>query len=132
MDKRRIIIVLYLLWSIYSIGFGLSSIILSIWALKGILNYGSFVWIEPNTFIVVFEITSLSISFVWVFVTGILWCFLLISEFKKDREKNRRLWCTKCDVDMIKKGIALDCPEDGVFYECPSCKYRIVIFKKRG
>ena len=87
MDKRRIIIVLYLLWSIYSIGFGLSSIIHNIWALKGILSYGSYVWLEPNVFTAIFEITSLSISFVWVFVTGILWCFLLITEFKKDREK---------------------------------------------
>ena len=56
----------------------------------------------------------------------------LISEFKKEREEKPRLWCTKCDVDLIKKGIALDCPEDGIFYECPSCNYRIVSFKKRG
>ena len=56
----------------------------------------------------------------------------LISEFKKEPEKNWRLWCTKCDVNLIKKGIALDCPADGVFYECPSCNYRIVSFKKRG
>ena len=41
-----------------------------------------------------------------------------------------RLWCTKCDVNMIKKGIALDCPEDGIFYQCPSCNYRIVVFKE--
>jgi len=47
-------------------------------------------------------------------------------------ENWRRLWCTKCDVDLIKKGIALDCPEDGIFYECPSCNYRVVIFKKGG
>ena len=56
----------------------------------------------------------------------------LISEFKKEPEEKRRLWCTKCDVDMVKKGIALDCPEDGVFYQCPSCNNRIVILKKRG
>ena len=130
MDKRRIIIVLYLLWSIYSIGFGLSLIIHGIWALKAILIYGSCVWIEPNVFIAVFEIISLSVSFVWVFVTGILWCLLLISEFKKEWEEKLRLWCTKCDIDLIKKGIALDCPEDGIFYKCPSCNYRIVSFKK--
>jgi len=51
------------------------------------------------------------------------------SEFKKEREEKLGLWCTKCDVDLIKKGIALDCPEDGIFYECPSCNYRVVIFK---
>ena len=126
----RKIIVLYLLWSMYSIGFGLSSIIHNIWALKAILIYGSCVWIEPNIFIAVSEIISLSVYFVWVFVTGILWCFLLISEFKKEREEKLRIWCTECDVDMVKKGIALDCPKDGLFYECPSCNYRIVIFKK--
>lgn len=54
----------------------------------------------------------------------------LISEFKKEREKSWRLWCTKCDINLIKKGTALDCPEDGIFYECPSCNYRVVIFKK--
>ena len=48
------------------------------------------------------------------------------------RKENLRFWCTKCDVNLIKKGIALDCPADGVFYECPSCNYRIVSFKKRG
>jgi hypothetical protein len=54
----------------------------------------------------------------------------LISEFKKEREEELRLWCAKCDIALVKKGIALDCPEDGVFYECPSCNYRIVSFKK--
>lgn len=49
---------------------------------------------------------------------------------QEDAEEKLRLWCTKCDVDMIKKGIALDCPRDGIFYECPSCNYKIVIFKK--
>ena len=43
-----------------------------------------------------------------------------------------RIWCTKCDVDMIEKGIALDCPIDGIFYICPSCNYRIVYFPKNN
>ena len=55
-----------------------------------------------------------------------------IESSTKNREEKLRLWCTKCDVDLIDKGIALDCPNDGVFYECPSCNYKIVIFKKRG
>jgi len=38
------------------------------------------------------------------------------------------IWCTKCDVDMIEKGIAMDCPVDGTFYACPICSYRIVVF----
>ena len=49
---------------------------------------------------------------------------------EEKRLEKLRLWCTKCDIDLIKKGIALDCPEDGIFYECPSCNYRIVSFKK--
>ncbi|MBA7467110.1 hypothetical protein ES707_02306 [subsurface metagenome] len=59
-------------------------------------------------------------------------CEWYIEPKKVEREENPRLWCTKCDVDMVKKGIALDCPEDGLFYQCLSCNYRIVIFKKRG
>ena len=39
-----------------------------------------------------------------------------------------RIWCTKCDVDMIEKGIAIDCPDNGIFYICPNCNYRIVVF----
>jgi len=41
-----------------------------------------------------------------------------------------RIWCTKCDVDMIEKGIALDYPIDGTCYVCPCCNHRIVIFIK--
>jgi len=40
-----------------------------------------------------------------------------------------RVYCTKCDVDMKNSGIALDCPSDGVFYICPKCQIRIVIYK---
>lgn len=56
------------------------------------------------------------------------------SDIKDDKvmSTEMRIWCTKCDIDLVKKGIALDCPGDGVFYQCPSCNYRIVIFKKRG
>lgn len=43
---------------------------------------------------------------------------------------NVRSWCIKCDIDMIDKGIALDYPADGVFYECPTCNYKIVILPK--
>lgn len=59
--------------------------------------------------------------------------FSQIDGFKDDKvmSMEMRMWCTKCDVDMVKKGIALDCPEDGIFYQCPSCNNRIVIFKKR-
>ena len=46
----------------------------------------------------------------------------------KDIEEKLRIWCTKCDVDMVDKGIALDCPNDGTFYVCPTCNYRIVVF----
>ena len=53
-----------------------------------------------------------------------------IESSMKNKEEKLRLWCTKCDADLIKKGIAIDCPEDGIFYECPSCNYRIVSFKK--
>ena len=48
----------------------------------------------------------------------------------KDTEEKLRIWCTKCDVDMVESGIALDCPRDGIFYVCPSCNCRIVLFKK--
>jgi len=44
--------------------------------------------------------------------------------------KDARFWCTKCDIELENKGIALDCPEDGTFYVCPKCNYRIVILKK--
>jgi len=59
--------------------------------------------------------------------------FSKYSDIKDEKEMSMemRIWCTKCDVDMVKKGIALDCPEDGLLYECPSCNYRIVSFKKR-
>ena len=43
----------------------------------------------------------------------------------KNKEESK-IWCTKCDIELKNKGIALDCPEDGIFYECPSCNYRIV------
>lgn len=46
----------------------------------------------------------------------------------KSRKEKLRLWCTKCDVDMVDKGFALDCPEDGTFYICPTCNRRIVVF----
>lgn len=57
--------------------------------------------------------------------------FSQLSEIK-DIEEKLRIWCTKCDVNLIKKGIALDCPRDGVFYICPSCNYRIVVFENEG
>ena len=41
-----------------------------------------------------------------------------------------RIWCCNCDVDMQNKGIALDCPIDGVFYICPECNVRIVVFEE--
>jgi len=47
----------------------------------------------------------------------------------------KRIWCTHCDEDMEDKGVALDSPEDGRYYECPICKFRIVVFgdkKKRS
>ena len=44
--------------------------------------------------------------------------------------KEAKFWCTKCDIKLENKGIALDCPEDGTFYECPKCNCRIVIIKK--
>ncbi len=47
----------------------------------------------------------------------------------KENFQKPRVWCTKCDIDLENKGIALDCPEDGIFYECPKCNYRIVIFR---
>ena len=56
--------------------------------------------------------------------------FSQLSEIK-DIEEKLRIWCTECDVDMVDKGIALDCPEDGTFYVCPTCNHRIVIFKDR-
>lgn len=39
-----------------------------------------------------------------------------------------KVWCTQCDCDMLNKGVAMDCPADGVFFECPDCKHRIVVF----
>ena len=39
-----------------------------------------------------------------------------------------RAWCTQCDIDMEKSGLAMDCPSDGNFYICPECHHRIVIF----
>ncbi len=47
---------------------------------------------------------------------------------QEDNEKAIRIWCTQCDVDMVKTGTALDCPKDGWYYECPKCKHRIVVF----
>lgn len=47
-----------------------------------------------------------------------------------DKEKKTKIWCTKCDVVLENKGVALDCPEDGTFYVCPKCNCRIVIFEK--
>ena len=49
---------------------------------------------------------------------------------KKNLSEQVKIWCTKCDIELNKNGIALDCPDDGTFYECPTCNYRIVIFKK--
>ncbi|KKM63529.1 hypothetical protein LCGC14_1510590 [marine sediment metagenome] len=46
-----------------------------------------------------------------------------------DKEKKTKIWCTKCDIELKETGIALDCPDDGTFYECPTCNYRIVIFR---
>lgn len=39
-----------------------------------------------------------------------------------------KFWCTKCDILMEVKGTAMDCPIDGTFIICPSCKHRIVFF----
>lgn len=39
-----------------------------------------------------------------------------------------KIWCTKCNCLMEDKGIAMDYPRDGVFFICPTCNYRIVIF----
>jgi len=41
-----------------------------------------------------------------------------------------RVWCCRCDVNMLKEGVAMDCPTDGVFYYCLRCNARIVIFEK--
>lgn len=43
-----------------------------------------------------------------------------------------RIWCTNCDCNMKDKGIAMDYPIDGVFFVCPKCNYRIVVFIKRS
>ena len=40
----------------------------------------------------------------------------------------KKVWCTKCDRNMSISGNAMDCPVDGVFYICPKCGNRIVIF----
>ena len=45
---------------------------------------------------------------------------------------NIRIWCTKCDIDMVESGIALDCPIDGIFFICPSCNHRIVYFPENN
>ena len=39
-----------------------------------------------------------------------------------------RVYCTKCDQDMVSSGIALDHPNDGTFFICEKCHFRIVIF----
>ena len=54
----------------------------------------------------------------------------LLSEnkIKIQLKTKSRIWCTKCDVDMIEKGSAMDCPDNGIFYVCPDCNYRIVVF----
>ncbi len=46
--------------------------------------------------------------------------------------KDFKIWCTKCDLELENKGIALDCPEDGIFYICPSCDYKIAVFEKES
>ncbi|KKL98884.1 hypothetical protein LCGC14_1819980 [marine sediment metagenome] len=48
---------------------------------------------------------------------------------KSKMVKDLKIWCTKCDVVLKKKGVALDCPEDGIFYVCPKCEYKIVVFE---
>ena len=48
---------------------------------------------------------------------------------QEDDKKTIRIWCTQCDIDMEDKGVALDCPKDGRYYECPKCKFRIVVFE---
>ena len=57
-----------------------------------------------------------------------------INQFKKEFDTmsgiSQKYWCCKCDISMENKGVALDCPEDGIFYECPKCNYRIVILKE--
>lgn len=48
---------------------------------------------------------------------------------KKELSKIKiRIWCTKCDVDMIESSLAMDCPDNGIFYVCPNCNYRIIVF----
>ena len=42
-----------------------------------------------------------------------------------------RIWCTKCDENMKEQGIALNHPTDGVFFVCPKCKNRIVIYLEK-
>lgn len=41
---------------------------------------------------------------------------------------NLRIWCTKCDCNLEYGGMALDSPNDGHYYICPTCKSRIVVF----
>ncbi|KKL24749.1 hypothetical protein LCGC14_2412220 [marine sediment metagenome] len=55
-----------------------------------------------------------------------------MSRVKKDQIQKIRVWCTKCDKDLENQGVALDYPEDGTFYKCPKCNYRIVILKELG
>ena len=49
---------------------------------------------------------------------------------QEDDKKTIRIWCTQCDVDMEEKGKALDCPNDGIFYVCLKCKFRIAVFEE--
>lgn len=57
------------------------------------------------------------------------------SAWIKQKEDNteisiERIWCTKCDCNMKQSEQALDCPDDGLFFICPTCKHRIVVFEK--
>ncbi len=65
-----------------------------------------------------------------MFTADLKFMHKMIQRAKEKQIQKLRVWCTKCDKPMKNNGIALDCPEDGVFYKCPSCNYRIVIFPK--
>lgn len=42
-----------------------------------------------------------------------------------------KIWCTKCDCNFKDKGIAMDYPTDGVFFVCPNCGHRIVVYYEK-
>lgn len=62
---KKIYKYLVALWSIYSIGFILSSVIISIYTVIVILINGKVIYVEPNLFIINIEIISLFISLLW-------------------------------------------------------------------